>query len=336
MAAKAWGQPNQSSGTSPNGDEIVLRNDSVSLRMFLNRRARTMRVVDFRAGPSRAKRDAVLQLAQREGIEKIFTLVERDEISTWVKMGFRREASVPGFYKRTDAFLIGLSMKEHAARASHTRISVHNPSQSIRQHDPLDDVASDDDEEDDDAALQVEDPAILRAEKTLIVAKKYSKQLQARSLPSMKITPIDAATARKAVQAAQRGGRALTGFESFGRDAVREYFVGSSKGAADVVLSLEEQPCFQCVFFELLSSPKAEQDWMATSAMVNEVCDKLTEQGYVATFAISPTDDPWMASAFVYAGFRRTGILRDHIPVGDGRRDGYVWSRKLAIPADDA
>ncbi len=323
MAAKAWGQPNQASGSSPSGDEIVLRNDTVSLRMFLNRRARTMRVVDFRAGPSRAKRDAVIRLAEREGIEKIYTLVERDEISTWVKMGFRREASVPGFYKRTDAFLIGLSMKEHASRSSQTRMSVRS-----------EEDASDEDEDDDDV-LQVEDPAVLLAEKTLIVAKKYGKQLQSRSLPAMKIVPVDAATARKSVQSAQRSGRALTGFEPFGRDAVREYFVGSSKGAADVVLSLEEQPCFQCVFFELLQSPKAEQDWMATAAMVNDVCDKLTEQGYVATFAISPTDDPWMASAFVYAGFRRTGILRDHIPVGDGRRDGYVWSRKLAIPVDE-
>ena len=50
--------------------------------VLLNRRVKTMRVIDFRAGPSYAKRLFVLKLAKKEGIEKVYTLIERDEVST--------------------------------------------------------------------------------------------------------------------------------------------------------------------------------------------------------------------------------------------------------------
>ena len=68
-----------------------------------------MRVIDFRAGPTHAKRLFVLSLAQREGVSKVYTLVERDEVQTWMKLGFAKEGNIPGFYKRSDAFLLGCS-----------------------------------------------------------------------------------------------------------------------------------------------------------------------------------------------------------------------------------
>ena len=117
MVAKAWGERVDSrtservllrdrasqvaaGATSNRGvEEMFVQNDSVSLCLLLNRRTRTMRVIDFRAGPSHAKRIFVLRLAKREGIEKVYTLVERDEVSTWVKLGFAKEANIAGFYK---------------------------------------------------------------------------------------------------------------------------------------------------------------------------------------------------------------------------------------------
>src|SRR3984885_15751092 len=110
MAAKAW-------GTRPKTvEEIFFQNEAVSLCLLINRRARTMRVVDFRAGPTNAKRLFVLTLAQREGVEKAYTLVERDECATWVKLGFAKEGNIPGFYKRSDAFLLGCSVDAALAR----------------------------------------------------------------------------------------------------------------------------------------------------------------------------------------------------------------------------
>ena len=99
MAAKAW-----STQQKP-VEEIFFQNDAVSLCLLIHRRSKTMRVIDFRAGPSNAKRMFVLSLAQREGVEKVYTLVERDEVATWVKLGFAKEGNIPGFYKRSDAFI---------------------------------------------------------------------------------------------------------------------------------------------------------------------------------------------------------------------------------------
>jgi len=110
MAVKAWGAQQKPV------DEIFFRNEAVSLCLLVNRRARTMRIVDFRAGPNPAKRLFVLSLAQREGVTKIYTLVERDEVQTWTKLGFAKEGTIPGFYKRSDAFLLGCAAAGGAGR----------------------------------------------------------------------------------------------------------------------------------------------------------------------------------------------------------------------------
>jgi hypothetical protein len=104
MAAKAWGIQQKPV------EEVFFQNEAVSLCLLVNRRARTMRVIDFRAGPTNAKRLFVLSLAQREGVDKVYTLVERDEVATWVKLGFAKEGNIPGFYKRSDAFLLGCTV----------------------------------------------------------------------------------------------------------------------------------------------------------------------------------------------------------------------------------
>src|SRR5581483_10988767 len=106
MAVKAFGtsgahRAGQASQAARGGvEEIFFQNDAVSLCLLVNRRARIMRVIDFRAGPSEAKRLFVISLAQREGVDKAYTLVERDEVQTWTKLGFTKEANIPGFYKR--------------------------------------------------------------------------------------------------------------------------------------------------------------------------------------------------------------------------------------------
>src|SRR4051812_814568 len=88
-------------------DELFFHNNTVSLCLLVNRRNKTLRVIDFRAGPTLAKRNFVIATAQREGVEKVFPLVERDEVSTWTRLGFTREGSIPGFYKRSDAWILG-------------------------------------------------------------------------------------------------------------------------------------------------------------------------------------------------------------------------------------
>src|SRR5882672_9835553 len=91
-------------------DELLVHNDAVSLCFLINRRSRVLRVIDFRAGPTPTKRVFVTAIAQRERIDKVYTLVERDEVATWTRLGFAREGNIPGFYKRSDAFLLGAAV----------------------------------------------------------------------------------------------------------------------------------------------------------------------------------------------------------------------------------
>jgi hypothetical protein len=299
---------------------MFVQNDTVSLCLLLNRRTKTMRVIDFRAGPSHAKRLFVLRLAKREGIEKVYTLVERDEVSTWVKLGFAKEANIAGFYKRSDAFILGCSVD---ADASERELRV--PIGLEEDEDPTPDVPS--------AAHDF-------AEKTLVHAKKHAKELgdaTSRTLPLTKIATVREtdAVVKKAIDKAVRGGRALTAFEAFGRDVERRFFHLTSRGGFELVASTESQSCFGNAFLELLTGPKTEPERLATIAALRALCDKLLAEGVVSCFAMSASDDVALATAYVFNGFRRTGLLQNHITVGGVRKDAIVWSRKLANPADE-
>lgn len=314
MAAKAWG------GTAQKPvEEIFFQNDAVSLCMMIHRRAKTMRVIDFRAGPTQAKRMFVLSMAQREGVEKVFTLVERDEVGTWLKLGFAREGNIPGFYKRSDAFMLGCSVND-VDRA---------PSGEMRIAGAADDA--DDVEE----APVVDNRAQEMAERTLVAAKKRSKDLVGKPLPLARVVEAKEADVRKAVQTALKGGRALTAFEPFGRDVERRFYAISARGGYELLVSTESQACFGNAFLELLTAPKSDAERLCTISALKAICDKMLAEDIVSCFSLAPSDDVGLATAFVHNGFRRTGLLQNHLQVGHERKDAIIWSRKLANPVED-
>jgi hypothetical protein len=330
MVARAWAERERSEAkklrpsqavagpTIKRGvEEMFVQNETVSLCLLLNRRTRTMRVIDFRAGPSHAKRVFVLKLAKREGIEKVYTLVERDEVSTWVKLGFAKEANIAGFYKRSDAFILGCSVDDSALETQ-LRVPIGL-------------------EEDDEPSVQDPSPAHDFAEKTLVHAKKHAKELHDRALPITRIATVKETDApvKKAIEKAVRGGRALTAFEAFGRDVERRFFHLTSRGGFELIASTESQSCFGNAFLELLTGPKTEAERIATVSALRALCDKLLGEGVVSCFAVAPSDDVALATAFVFNGFRRTGLLQNHVTVGGERKDAIVFSRKLANPADE-
>jgi hypothetical protein len=286
----------------------------------VNRRAKTMRVIDFRAGPTHAKRLFVLSLAQREGMSKVYTLVERDEVQTWMKLGFAKEGSIPGFYKRSDAFLLGCSATqgqrptppvdpEEIPLQSETRLAVAGapPPLSAAQE---------------------------RMERTIATAKRALKD-GSDALPHAKVAHAGEAAVRKAVSAALRSGRALTGFEPFGRDVQRRYFVVRARAGFELHASIESQECFSNAFLEVLQSPRTEGEKLGTAGAVRALCDMLLAEGVVSCFSLAPSDDLALASTYLQNGFRRTGLLHEHLTVRGERKDAIVWSRKLANPADE-
>jgi hypothetical protein len=349
MAVKAFGTSGAHravQGTRGGVEEIFFQNDAVSLCLLVNRRARIMRVIDFRAGPSEAKRLFVITLAQREGVGKAYTLVERDEVQTWTKLGFTKEANIPGFYKRSDAFLLGCAVpapsnpSAGSAKAKAVAHASHaSPERASRRR------------EDDDAYLAQSEtrltaadpvggqvplsPAHQKMERTLVLAKRHAKDAASRSLPAVKLAPLAEADARKTAAAALKAGRALTAFEAFGRDVVRRYFAATAKGGFSLTMSTESQACFGNAFLELLQSPRSEAEKVATAAAVRAMCDKLKGEEIVSCFALGPSDDVVLSTVFVQNGFRRTGLLLDHLVVGTERKDAILWSRKLANPAEE-
>lgn len=276
-----------------------------------------------------------MSLAQREGVDKVYTLVERDEVATWVKLGFAKEGNIPGFYKRSDAFLLGCAVPppgKAASRSGTYPAATPSPEREAPPHSERIAVA----EVGERAAAPVPMTEAQEAMERIIVrAKKTAKDLGAKAIPSAKIATVSETEARKAVQAALRSGRALTGFEPFGRDVERRYFLATARGGFELYTGIQTQACFGNAYIELLQGPWSEPEGTGTIAALKGLCDKLLSEEVVSCFALAPSDDLALAVAFVHNGFRRTGLLMQHLVVGNERKDAILWSRKLANPADE-
>jgi hypothetical protein len=322
MAAKIW------STQQKVVEEVFFQNEAVSLCLLINRRARTMRVIDFRAGPTSAKRLFVLSLAQREGVEKAYTLVERDEVQTWLKLGFAKEGTIPGFYKRSDAFLLGCAVRAPGREALAERVARTDDGDDVPLESEMRITAVK------PAGAAPLSPAQELMERTIATAKREVKD-STETLPQARIASAREPDARKAVSAALRSGRALTAFEPFGRDVERSFFTATARGGFEIHASTEAQGCFGNAFLELLVAPRTPAERAGTAATVKAFSERLQAEGVVTCFGLTPSDDVALAVAFLHGGFRRTGLLLGHLLVGGRRRDAIVWSRKLANPAEE-
>lgn len=285
-------------------EQILFENSKVSLCLLLNRHARMLRIFDFRAGADPTKRGYVLSIAQREGVERVFTVVERDEVAVWVRLGFEREGTIPGFFKRSDAYVLGARVP--------SALTVETPERV-----------------DKGSALEA------LAEKTHQEAKRVAREMGAPSVRSVRLQVAPEAVVKKAVAAAVRSGKALTRFDSFGRDVARAEYQFTARGGFSLIASVERQPSFDNSFIELLTAPRTERDATLTHAALHQLCQRLAREGTVASFGVSPVDDAALAAIWVANGFRRTGTLSDHLLIGGQRRTAFLWTQKLGQPRDD-
>ncbi|MBK7578819.1 MAG: hypothetical protein IPI67_01320 [Myxococcales bacterium] len=292
----------------PVSEEIFVQRAGVSLCFLLNRRTRSLRIVDFRSGPSAQKRALVLETARREGIERVYTLVERDECGGWARMGFVREGSIPGFYKRSDAFVLGTLV---GAEDTYTENEQSGTRAALTESG--DDIAT-------DRAYQA--------------ARRAIKDVEALPPVHVKVSGLKPDEAAKHVTAAVRAGRALSSFEPFGRDVARQHYQCTARGGLSLVASVETQTCFNNAFIELLTAPSTDKELALTSGAIGQLCADLLAREVVGCFALSPADDPRLSAVFPVHGFRRTGTLRGHLLLGQRRVDAFLWSRKLAQPTD--
>lgn len=288
-----------------NGDEVQVQRGDVALCFLINRTTRSMRVIDFRAGYQPQKAEVVHEVAEQQGIERVFTVVEREEATTWNRMGFEKEGSIPGFYKRSDAYVLGLKLDRREPQESGTRIRVKS----------------------------VADTAVVdRAERAYQAARRFSKTRAPEQLPRVKVLEARPQDVDKAFETAIRTGRDLSKFEPFGRGGVRKSYLCTARGGFSLLVGVEVQSCFDNVWVELLVAPRGDKETWLTVSGIEQVCENLKASGLVSAFAISPVDSVELMAALVAAGFRRTGRLSDHLIVRGTRSDAFLWSRKLAEP----
>lgn len=280
----------------PTVEELYFRSDSAYLCLLLNRRTRSIRVIDFRAGALPAKRLYIQSVATQENVDKVITLVEKDEVSSWTRVGFVREGTIPGFYKRSDGHLCGCVIGDKTAS-----VEVTGQSEKL-------------------------------TERTINAAKKAAKNIpeKIRGASVRKATEKDALSAR---DAAWRKHPELGAFDIFGRDAQRVYYEASVKRSKANYVSAEFQDCFGHALIEVLRAPSSENEVLAVASGLTTLGDDLKEREIVAAFSFAPNDNVELSTAFVAAGYRKTGLLAQGILDADGsRKDAILWTRKLANP----
>jgi hypothetical protein len=268
-------------------DEISIHGAAASMCLLVNRRHQTARIIDFRSGASLAKRNAVLTTAKREGIEKLFVLVERDEGQAWAKLGFRREGDIPGFYKRSDATVMGAVVASIAP------------------------MRGDLDDEDDLEEAPAADLA--RANAAVQEARALAKTLT--TSPTVKLAALKRDAAQTTVAAATKAGRALSGFEPFSRDADRTFFAATARGGFEAVISCEAQPTFASSMIELAAGPREAGDCPAFVAALRGVSTKLAEAATSSAFALVPSTDVPLLACYLASGFKRSALLASHLVV---------------------
>lgn len=289
-------------------EEISVSREGVSLCLLIHRSHRSLRIVDFRAGGDEAKRSAVFEVARRHGIDRAFTLVERDEVAAWARLGFTKQGTILGFYKRTDAHVLSIEVPSAEASSGHS---------GIRR------------------AMGAERRPTTLTEVHFLAAQKRAGELADLSGACPRVQSARASLVQRAVEAAERSSRALTKFEPFSRDVDKEYYACTARGGFSLFVGVETQPCFDNAFIEPLTAPRSDKETHLTSLALGRICEILTEKGVVGCFAMSRVQEVDLNAAYLANGFRRTGNLKGHLLDNGRRQDAFLWSQRLAQPGDD-
>jgi hypothetical protein len=285
-------------GPRPVIEELHFRRESVYVSLVVNRRHRSARVVDFLAGNFPQKQAAIEAIAAREGLERVYTLVEKEESSGWQRVGYAREGSIPGYYKRSDAYVMG-----HLIGST-----------------PLD-----------DEGRGVSPADLSGAERLMAAARKLlpSLEVNPRTFKVQVATDDEVAATRTGTRSKKAGAWYE---ERFGRSGHRVHVfarpVRANAKAGEQWVSAELQDPFGNAFVQLGTLPARVEDSVLLVGALNTLAEQLRPREVSCSFAVVPVGEAHLAAAMLLAGFRKTGLLARHLVVGDRRVDGILWTRK--------
>jgi hypothetical protein len=270
--------------------QIMLRSEHVFMCLLRNKTHNHIRVIDFRTGNFPVKKVFINSVVQEEAAHKVFTLIERDEVSGWQRLGFQKEGTIPGFYKRSDAYVMSKVFGDDEVSATTNY----------------------------DEKLVIQN------------AKKIGKDLTESKLPTCRIRVVDLEGATSIRLEAPETRLRLTQFDPFGRHGDRLLLhAATRRGGHENVLGAEYQDCFGNAHFELLFSPKTQGELAVAYAGLQQMLTVLADRGVVSVFAFARVDQELLNGMYAAAGFRRTGLLSHQSRHEDGYVDELLWSRKL-------
>lgn len=274
--------------------QIMLRSEHVFMCLLRNRNHNHIRVIDFRTGNFPVKKVFLHNIVEEEKVHKVFTLIERDEVSGWQRLGFVKEGTIPGFYKRSDAYVMS---------------KVFNDSPSAPPEEPYD-------------------------ERLIIQnAKRDGKELTEAKIPACRIKVVELEGALSIRSAAPKDRLRLTAFDPFGRHGDRLILhAATRRGGNENVIGAEYQDCFGNAHIELLFAPSTQAELSVAYAGLQQMLEVLaSDKGVVSTFSFSRVDQPMLNALYAAAGFRRTGLLIHQAKDGSAYVDEILWTRKLII-----
>lgn len=276
-------------------EQIMVRSEHVFMCLLRNRRHNHIRVIDFRTGNFPVKKMFIANVVQREGAHKVFTLIERDEVSGWQRLGFVKEGTIPGFYKRSDAYVMAKLFDE-------------------------DTQPPEDDEYDEKSVVQS--------------AKKIAKELQDAKIPACRIKVIEDVESIHPIAKRGASSRTqLTHFDPFGRHGDRLLLhAATRRGGHENVVGAEYQDCFGNARIEILFAPSTSAELAVAFAGLDQMLTVLNDKGVVSTFALARVDNERLNALYAASGFRRTGMLHHQAKCGSTYVDEVLWTRKLANP----
>ncbi len=307
--------------------ERIVRNEDIFCSLLFDYTNRTLRVVDFRGGNFQSKHAYLENILTKEGMRKIFTLIERDDMNGWQRVGYHREGSIPGYYKRSDAYIMSriydadfdaksapAEDPENKGILSDIKVTgkklgeTKDPSIKV---DPISDVE----------VIQIISEERARRETKPAKGAGKTKKVQAKGKKASQ------PPAEKIEEEPRMDGLI---FPQFSREV--EYFhflIQNRRNKQTNVLSTEYQDCFgnAKVHFGLPIESKADQNMAKVG--LGQAIDQLLEMGAVSIFATVPSGDAKSNEVYAGCGFRNSGWLNRQLLTPAGVLDVILWTRKL-------
>ncbi|MBN2801891.1 MAG: hypothetical protein JXR91_02235 [Deltaproteobacteria bacterium] len=293
--------------------EKMVRNDDIFCGLLYDEQNSTLRVVDFRGGNFQQKQDYLRRIQLAEGFRKIYTLIERDDMQGWQRVGYMKEASIPGYYRRSDAYLMGWIADENWIP---------------------EDLEDDDSDERRDYIAKVKDMATLF--ESYKSAGLKTENITPEEIPTLLINEIkrQSAKTKGPLKAKQSDFPIPTEdtpmFMQFSRDVEYYYFSAANKRTEQInILIAEYQDCFGNAKIDIyFDKVKTKTEIAMVRLALDEFVKWLGEIGAVAIFAMVDVDNIELNAVYASCGFKNSGWLHQQA-VKDGKvKDQILWTFK--------